>query len=95
MNQAGAGPYSDLVTCRTPAAVPDLVSGVYLLDLPLTPTESESFSPSTCLALTWDEPHCNGAEITSYSISMGDSIITTGNATCHIIRDLLPDSEYR
>ncbi|XP_056105094.1 fibronectin type III domain-containing protein 3B [Rhinichthys klamathensis goyatoka] len=94
VNQAGAGPYSDLVTCRTPAAVPDVVSGVHLLDLPPTPTESESFSPSTCLALTWDEPHCNGAEITSYSISMGDDIITTGNATCHIIRDLLPDSEY-
>ncbi|XP_067290476.1 fibronectin type III domain-containing protein 3B isoform X2 [Pseudorasbora parva] len=95
VNQAGAGPYSDLVTCRTPAAVPDVVSGVHLLDLPPTPTESESFSPSTCLALTWDEPHCNGAEITSYSISMGDNIITnTGNVTCHIIRDLLPDSEY-
>ncbi|XDV47650.1 hypothetical protein PO909_017225 [Leuciscus waleckii] len=94
VNQAGAGPYSDLVTCRTPAAVPDVVSGVHLLDLPPTPTESDSFSPSTCLALTWDEPHCNGAEITSYSISMGDDIITTENATCHIIRDLLPDSEY-
>ncbi|KAI2648913.1 Fibronectin type III domain-containing protein 3B [Labeo rohita] len=84
----------DLVTCRTPAAAPDVVSGFRLVDHPLNPTESEFFSHSTCLALTWDEPSCNGAEITSYSISMGDSIITAGNVTCHIIRDLLPDSEY-
>uniref|UniRef100_A0A671SMH1 Fibronectin type III domain-containing protein 3B-like n=1 Tax=Sinocyclocheilus anshuiensis TaxID=1608454 RepID=A0A671SMH1_9TELE len=94
VNQAGAGPYSDLVTCRTPAAAPDVVSGFCLVDHPLNPTESEPFSHSTCLALTWDEPRCNGAEMTSYSISMGDSIITAGNVTCHIIRDLLPDSEY-
>uniref|UniRef100_A0A672KZI3 Fibronectin type III domain containing 3B n=1 Tax=Sinocyclocheilus grahami TaxID=75366 RepID=A0A672KZI3_SINGR len=94
VNQAGAGPYSDLVTCRTPAAAPDVVSGFRLVDHPLNPTESEPFSHSTCLALTWDKPRCNGAEMTSYSISMGDSIITAGNVTCHIIRDLLPDSEY-
>uniref|UniRef100_A0A673MU79 Fibronectin type III domain-containing protein 3B-like n=1 Tax=Sinocyclocheilus rhinocerous TaxID=307959 RepID=A0A673MU79_9TELE len=94
VNQAGAGPYSDLVTCRTPAAAPDVVSGFRLVDHPLNPTESEPFSHSTCLALTWDEPRCNGAEMTSYSISMGDSIITAGNVTCHVIRDLLPDSEY-
>ncbi|KAL0156541.1 hypothetical protein M9458_047787, partial [Cirrhinus mrigala] len=84
----------DLVTCRTPAAAPDVVSRFRLVDHPLNLTESESFSHSTCLALTWDEPSCNGAEITSYSISMGDSIITAGNVTCHIIRDLLPDSEF-
>uniref|UniRef100_A0A671SP68 Fibronectin type III domain-containing protein 3B-like n=1 Tax=Sinocyclocheilus anshuiensis TaxID=1608454 RepID=A0A671SP68_9TELE len=95
VNQAGAGPYSDLVTCRTPAAAPDVVSGFCLVDHPLNPTESEPFSHSTCLALTWDEPRCNGAEMTSYSISMGDSIITAGNVTCHIIRDLLPDSDLQ
>uniref|UniRef100_A0A673MSC4 Fibronectin type III domain-containing protein 3B-like n=1 Tax=Sinocyclocheilus rhinocerous TaxID=307959 RepID=A0A673MSC4_9TELE len=94
VNQAGAGPYSDLVTCRTPAAAPDVVSGFRHVDHPLNPTENEPFSHSTCLALTWDEPHCNGAEITSYSISMGDRIITTRSVTGHIIRDLLPDSEY-
>uniref|UniRef100_A0A673MU62 Fibronectin type III domain-containing protein 3B-like n=1 Tax=Sinocyclocheilus rhinocerous TaxID=307959 RepID=A0A673MU62_9TELE len=94
VNQAGAGPYSDLVTCRTPAAAPDVVSGFRLVDHPLNPTESEPFSHSTCLALTWDEPRCNGAEMTSYSISMGDSIITAGNVTCHVIRDLLPDKTF-
>uniref|UniRef100_A0A671Q5U4 Fibronectin type III domain-containing protein 3B-like n=1 Tax=Sinocyclocheilus anshuiensis TaxID=1608454 RepID=A0A671Q5U4_9TELE len=94
VNQAGAGPYSDLVMCRTPAVAPDVVSGFRYVDHPLNPTENEPFSHSTCLALTWDEPHCNGAEITSYSISVGDRIITTRSVTGHIIRDLLPDSEY-
>ncbi|XP_042570436.1 fibronectin type III domain-containing protein 3B-like [Cyprinus carpio] len=94
VNQAGAGPYSDLVMYRTPAAAPDVVSGFCCVDHPLNPTDNEPFSHSTCLALTWDEPHCNGAEITSYSISIGDRIFTTRNETCHIIRDLLPDSEY-
>uniref|UniRef100_A0A8C1VWP9 Fibronectin type III domain containing 3Bb n=1 Tax=Cyprinus carpio TaxID=7962 RepID=A0A8C1VWP9_CYPCA len=94
VNQAGAGPYSDLVMYRTPAAAPDVVSGFCCVDHPLNPTDNEPFSHSTCLALTWDEPHCNGAEITSYSISIGDRIFTTRNETCHIIRDLLPDSKY-
>nr|XP_055037970.1 fibronectin type III domain-containing protein 3B isoform X2 [Misgurnus anguillicaudatus] len=94
VNHAGAGPYSDLATCRTPAAVPDVVSGFRLLDHPPTTDDSESFFPSTCLALTWDEPHCNGAEIISYSICMEDTIITIKNTTSHVIRDLLPDSEY-
>uniref|UniRef100_A0A9J8AAW0 Fibronectin type III domain containing 3B n=1 Tax=Cyprinus carpio carpio TaxID=630221 RepID=A0A9J8AAW0_CYPCA len=94
VNQAGAGPYSDLVMYRTPAAAPDVVSGFCCVDHPLNPTDNEPFSHSTCLALTWDEPHCNGAEITSYCISIGDRIFTTRNETCHIIRDLLPDSEY-
>lgn len=94
VNQAGAGPYSDLVTCRTPAAAPDLISGFHQLNLPLNPAESESFSLSTCLALTWDEPNCNGAQIISYNIQIGDRIISTENTNQHIIRDLLPDSEY-
>lgn len=94
VNHAGAGPYSELVTCRTPAAVPDVVSGVHLLDHPPFTADSESFFPSTCLALTWDEPCCNGAEIISYSISIEDNIITVRNVTCYVIRDLLPDSEY-
>lgn len=95
MNHAGAGPYSDLVTCRTPAAVPDVVSGVRLLDHPPSTADTQSFFPSTCLALAWDEPCCNGADIISYNISIEDDIIAVRNATCYVIRDLLADSEYR
>ncbi|KAJ7401377.1 hypothetical protein BTVI_96666 [Pitangus sulphuratus] len=70
INQAGAGPYSDLVTCRIPASVPDAVSVLSVL-------EDEhvgacQLSPSVCLVLTWEEPCSNGAEITSYNIDLGD-----------------------
>uniref|UniRef100_A0A8B9HSY7 Fibronectin type III domain containing 3Bb n=1 Tax=Astyanax mexicanus TaxID=7994 RepID=A0A8B9HSY7_ASTMX len=94
-NQAGAGPYSDLGWCRTPAAAPNAVVSLYLQESVSLPADEEPFSPSTCLALAWDEPNCNGQEITCYTIAMGETLITAGNATCHVIRNLQPDSEYR
>ncbi|XP_022536906.2 fibronectin type III domain-containing protein 3B [Astyanax mexicanus] len=93
-NQAGAGPYSDLGWCRTPAAAPNAVVSLYLQESVSLPADEEPFSPSTCLALAWDEPNCNGQEITCYTIAMGETLITAGNATCHVIRNLQPDSEY-
>lgn len=93
MNQAGAGPYSEQVTFRTPATNPDPVSSLALLDLP---TSSESgHSPSTCLLLKWDEPNSNGAEITSYVITLDEQTITVESVTSHLVTDLQPDSEYR
>uniref|UniRef100_A0AAR2KE70 Fibronectin type-III domain-containing protein n=1 Tax=Pygocentrus nattereri TaxID=42514 RepID=A0AAR2KE70_PYGNA len=94
-NQAGAGPYSDLAWCRMPAAAPEAVVNLYLQEPVSFPAEGETFSPSTCLALAWDEPNSNGQEITCYTIAMGDTVITAGNTTCHVIRNLQPDSEYR
>uniref|UniRef100_A0A8C2IDL4 Fibronectin type III domain containing 3Bb n=1 Tax=Cyprinus carpio TaxID=7962 RepID=A0A8C2IDL4_CYPCA len=93
VNQAGAGPYSDLVMYRTPAAAPDVVSGFCCVDHPLNPTDNEPFSHSTCLALTWDEPHCNGAEITSYCISIGDRIFTTRNETSEMFLQIRAENE--
>lgn len=75
------------------ALYPDLVSSLTLLDLP---TSSESGqSPSTCLLLKWDEPNSNGAEITSYVITLDDQTITVESGTSHLVTDLQPDSEYR
>ncbi|XP_030624730.1 fibronectin type III domain-containing protein 3B isoform X2 [Chanos chanos] len=91
-NRAGAGPYSELVNCRTPAAAPDAVASLYLLDH--APSDTEPLSPSTCLALAWEEPCSNGAEITSYTIALGDSLISVGRVTHHIVRNLQPDCEY-
>lgn len=93
INQAGAGPYSDLVTCRTPASVPDAISTLSVL-------EDEHVaacqpSPSVCLVLSWEEPSNNGAEITSYNIDLGDVSIPVGNVTSHIIEGLLPETLYR
>uniref|UniRef100_A0A3Q3N2U4 Fibronectin type III domain containing 3Ba n=1 Tax=Labrus bergylta TaxID=56723 RepID=A0A3Q3N2U4_9LABR len=92
VNQAGAGPYSEQVSFRTPATNPDPVSSLTLMDLPTT---SESgHSPSTCLLLKWDEPNSNGEEISSYVITLDDQSITVESGTSHLVTDLQPDSEY-
>uniref|UniRef100_A0AAR2KKP6 Fibronectin type-III domain-containing protein n=1 Tax=Pygocentrus nattereri TaxID=42514 RepID=A0AAR2KKP6_PYGNA len=72
VNQAGVGPYSELVSVQTGAAVPDVVSGVAVLDY--DPSVSGQYAPSTCLALKWDEPCSNGAEISSYRLTVGDVV---------------------
>ncbi|XP_036378358.1 fibronectin type III domain-containing protein 3B-like [Megalops cyprinoides] len=91
-NQAGAGPYSDLVTCRTPPACPGPVPALCLQEH--DPADAWLLSPSTCLALQWEEPCDQGSEVTSYTIALGDSLITVGRQTCHVIEGLQPDSEY-
>nr|XP_043903535.1 fibronectin type III domain containing 3Ba isoform X2 [Solea senegalensis] len=92
VNQAGAGPYSEQVSFRTPATTPDQISSLLLLDLP---TSSElGNSPSTCLFLKWDEPNSNGAEITSYVITVDDQTITVESGTSHLVTGLQPDTEY-
>ncbi|KAG7487384.1 hypothetical protein MATL_G00022640 [Megalops atlanticus] len=91
-NQAGAGPYSDLVTCRTPPACPGPVPALRLQEH--DPADARLPSPSTCLALQWEEPCDQGSEVTSYTIALGDSLISVGRQTCHVIEGLQPDSEY-
>uniref|UniRef100_A0A803W0I6 Fibronectin type III domain-containing protein 3B n=1 Tax=Ficedula albicollis TaxID=59894 RepID=A0A803W0I6_FICAL len=93
INQAGAGPYSELVTCRIPASVPDAVPSLWVL-------EDEHVgacqpSPSVCLALGWEEPSNNGAEITSYNIELGELSVAVGNVTSHVVEGLLPETSYR
>uniref|UniRef100_A0A669BD83 Fibronectin type III domain containing 3Ba n=1 Tax=Oreochromis niloticus TaxID=8128 RepID=A0A669BD83_ORENI len=92
VNQAGAGPYSEQSSFQTPATNPDQISSLTPLDLP---TSSETgHSPSTCLHLKWEEPNCNGAEITSYVITLDDQTITVDSGTSHLVTGLQPDSEY-
>ncbi|KTF78497.1 hypothetical protein cypCar_00008575, partial [Cyprinus carpio] len=91
-NQAGAGPYSDHVCCQTPATAPDPVSVLCVLEH--DPTESGVYTPSTCLALKWDEPCNNGAEVTSYTLKLGEQLISLGTSTCYVLQNLQPDSEY-
>ncbi|KAJ8387179.1 hypothetical protein AAFF_G00159910 [Aldrovandia affinis] len=91
-NQAGAGPYSDLVSCRTPPTVPSPIPTFCLLEH--DPTDARLLSPSTCLALKWEEPSDNGSEVTSYNIVLDNELITVGRLTCHVIEGLQPDSDY-
>uniref|UniRef100_A0A672S6W4 Fibronectin type III domain-containing protein 3B-like n=1 Tax=Sinocyclocheilus grahami TaxID=75366 RepID=A0A672S6W4_SINGR len=91
-NQAGAGPYSDHVSCQTPATMPDPISVLCVLEH--DPTESGVYTPSTCLALKWDEPCNNGAEISSYTLKLGEQLISLGTSTCYVLQNLQPDSEY-
>ncbi|XP_048362892.1 fibronectin type III domain-containing protein 3B [Sphaerodactylus townsendi] len=93
INQAGAGPYSDLVTCRAPASVPDAVTVLSVSDD--EHLDAYPLSPSVCLVLNWEEPCNNGSEIISYNIDLGDITIPVGNVTSYIIDDLLPETMYR
>ncbi|KAJ8003767.1 hypothetical protein DPEC_G00151760 [Dallia pectoralis] len=90
VNQAGVGPYSEQVSFQTPASIPDAVTMFFLVDQ----LQSDQ-SPATCLFLKWEEPNCNGADITSYIISLDDQLITVETGTGHLITDLQPDSQYR
>ncbi|XP_028913799.1 fibronectin type III domain-containing protein 3B isoform X2 [Ornithorhynchus anatinus] len=93
INQAGAGPYSDLVTCKTPASVPDAISTLYILEdetVDAYPTSS-----TVCLVLHWEEPCSNGSEIIAYNIDLGEISIAVGSATSYVIKDLLPETSYR
>lgn len=93
VNQAGAGPYSELVLCQTPASAPDPVSTLCVLEEELPHAHPDS--PSVCLVLTWEEPCNNGSEILAYNIDLGDTSITVVNTTTHILKDLLPETTYR
>lgn len=93
VNQAGTGPYSERVSFRTPATNPDPVTSLALLDIPASSESGRS--PSTCLLLKWEEPNSNGAEITSYVVSVDEQRVTVETGTTHLVTDLQPDSEYR
>nr|XP_031307039.1 fibronectin type III domain-containing protein 3B isoform X2 [Camelus dromedarius]XP_031307044.1 fibronectin type III domain-containing protein 3B isoform X2 [Camelus dromedarius] len=93
VNQAGAGPYSELVLCQTPATAPDPVSTLCVLEEETLNAYPDS--PSVCLVLNWEEPCNNGSEILAYNIDLGDTSITVGNTTTHVIKDLLPETTYR
>ncbi|KAL2085278.1 hypothetical protein ACEWY4_018598 [Coilia grayii] len=93
-NQDGAGPHSELVTCRTPAAAPSVVPSLFLLEHDPANADADQYLPSTCLPLAWEEPCSNGADITSYSVVMGDQSFAVGNVTCYVLTGLQPNTEY-
>lgn len=94
MNVAGAGPFSDVVACMTPASVPAVVT--CLRGLSEDEVESPHYSPSTCLAISWEKPCDHGSEILGYSIDFGEKQpITVGKVLTYFIDGLQPDTTYR
>ncbi|XP_049323250.1 fibronectin type III domain containing 3Ba [Astyanax mexicanus] len=92
VNQAGVGPYSEQVSLHTPATVPDVVSGLCVLEY--DPTASGLYAPSTCLPLKWEEPCSNGAEISCYTLTLGELTVQLDTSSCHLLQHLQPDTEY-
>lgn len=75
--------------CQT---LPPTLSPLCVLEAPLSALLD---SPSVCLVLNWEEPCNNGSEILAYNIDLGDSCITVGNTTTHVMKNLLPETTYR
>ncbi|XP_035756215.1 fibronectin type-III domain-containing protein 3A isoform X3 [Egretta garzetta] len=94
VNVAGAGPFSEVVACMTPASVPAVVT--CLRGLTEDEVESPHYSPSTCLAISWEKPCDHGSEILGYSIDFGEKQpITVGKVLTYFIEGLQPDTTYR
>lgn len=94
VNVAGAGPFSEVVACMTPASVPAIVTS--LRGLSEDEVESPHYSSSTCLPISWEEPCDHGSEILGYSIDFGDKQpVTVGKVLSYIIDGLQPDTTYR
>ncbi|XP_077340400.1 fibronectin type-III domain-containing protein 3A isoform X1 [Lithobates pipiens] len=94
VNIAGAGLFSDVVACLTPASVPAAVTNLW--EMKEDEIGSPHYSPSTCLAIQWDRPCDHGSEITGYSIDCGDKqTISVGKTTSYILDHLQPDTTYR
>lgn len=90
----GAGPFSEVVACMTPPSVPAIVT--CLQEISDDDIENPHYSPSTCLAISWEKPCDHGSEILAYSIDFGDKQpLTVGKVTNYIIDNLQPDTTYR
>lgn len=90
----GAGPFSEVVACATPPSVPAVVT--CLQEISDDDIENPHYSPSTCLAVSWEKPCDHGSEILAYSIDFGDKQpLTVGKVTSYIIDNLQPDTIYR
>uniref|UniRef100_A0A2K6F8C2 Fibronectin type-III domain-containing protein 3A n=1 Tax=Propithecus coquereli TaxID=379532 RepID=A0A2K6F8C2_PROCO len=94
LSVVGAGPFSEVVACVTPPSVPAIVT--CLQEISGDDIENPYYSPSTCLAVSWEKPCDHGSEILAYSIDFGDKQpLTVGKVTSYIIDNLQPDTTYR
>ncbi|KAB0392870.1 hypothetical protein E2I00_003225 [Balaenoptera physalus] len=94
LSTVGAGPFSEVVACVTPPSVPGIVT--CLQEVSDDDIENPNYSPSTCLAVSWEKPCDHGSEILAYSIDFGDKQpLSVGKVTSYILDSLQPDTTYR
>ena len=84
LNSAGAGPFSATASCMTPSSSPGAVLSV------------RASATATTVRLTWKEPNCNGSEIISFNIDIGEKhLISVGNVLEYVIEELMPETAYK
>lgn len=84
VNEAGQGPNSETVTCKTPASRPGVISNINVNAL------------SNAIYLSWSEPPSNGSEILSYNIELDDCVYNTEENVLELyLEDLSPETQYR
>lgn len=83
-NLAGKSPFSEIVSQKTPASIPNA---------PVIELYEEK---ATSVYLSWNEPQDNGSQITHYNIEYMDRVIKTdSNILEWTIGNLSPETTYR
>ncbi|GIY72584.1 fibronectin type-III domain-containing protein 3A [Caerostris extrusa] len=86
LNSAGAGPFSECVSCQTLPSSPGTVSTANI----------KTIVGSSTIALSWKEPNNHGSPILSYNIEVGDTLHTTDGDNPEIcIEGLVPETTYK
>ncbi|GFT38687.1 fibronectin type-III domain-containing protein 3A [Nephila pilipes] len=86
LNSAGAGPFSEPVSCQTPPSSPGAVSTANI----------KTIVGASTIALSWKEPNNHGSPIISYNIEIGDTLHTTDGDNPEIcIEGLVPETAYK
>ncbi|KAG8187970.1 hypothetical protein JTE90_025738 [Oedothorax gibbosus] len=86
VNSAGAGPFSESVSCQTPPSSPGSVSTANI----------KAVVEASNIILSWKDPNNHGSPILSYNIEVGDAVHTTDGENPEIcIEGLVPETAYK
>ncbi|XP_004411410.1 PREDICTED: fibronectin type III domain containing protein 3C1-like [Odobenus rosmarus divergens] len=90
-NVVGVGLFEETGTVTTPATVPAVVPMLHEVE-----NKVPAKLASSCIAIQWEEPDCQGSPITGYNIEYGDrKILTVERVTECLLKNLQPDTTYK